>query len=200
MGLYSISPMSKREYIKWSKGESQNIVQQQFNPMQPNEIWASDITQFMLHQQTYYICVILDLFSRKVVAYRVSESQSTQLVTLTFKQAYMQRLPPVGLIFHSDRGSQYLSKAFRNLLADNNVIQSLSRPGKPHDKAVMGSFFAILKKEELYRYNYKSQAVFLQSVNHYMEFYNSQRPHSTLQYKTPDTMEDSFLKQAKTEQ
>ena len=146
MGLYSISPMSKREYIKWSKGESQNIVQQQFNPMQPNEIWASDITQFRLHQQTYYICVILDLFSRKVVAYRVSESQSTQLVTLTFKQAYMQRLPPVGLIFHSDRGSQYLSKAFRNLLADNNVIQSLSRPGKPHDKAVMGSFFAILKK------------------------------------------------------
>lgn len=120
--------MSKREYIKWSKGESQNIVQQQFNPMQPNEIWASDITQFRLHQQTYYICVILDLFSRKVVAYRVSESQSTQLVTLTFKQAYMQRLPPVGLIFHSDRGSQYLSKAFRNLLADNNVIQSLSRP------------------------------------------------------------------------
>lgn len=192
MGLYSISPIAKREYTKWQKGENKNIVQQQFEAPRPNMVWVSDMTQHRFRQQNYYVCAMLDLFSRKVVAYSTSKSSGTQLVTRTFKKAYAARQPAEGLVFHSDRGSQYTSKAFQNLLEESKVTQSLSRPGKPHDNAVMESFFSYLKKEELYRHEYKSEAAMFRGIDHYMLFYNSQRPHSTLQYKTPDKMEETY--------
>ena len=194
MGLYSISPMAKKEYKKWAKGQNRNVLQQQFYAPQPNMVWASDVTVYRFREKYYYICVILDLFSRKVIAYRVSKSNTIQLVTKTLRQALHNRIPSEGLIFHSDRGSQYLSRAFQMLLEENGIAHSLSRPGKPHDNAVMESFFAYLKKEELYRHEYRSEAALLSGIDRYMLFYNTHRPHSTLQYKTPEQMEEACQK------
>lgn len=192
MGLHSISPIAKKKYQKWQKGQNRNIVQQQFSATQPDTVWVSDVTVYRFQEKYYYICAILDLFSRKVVAYRVSKANSTQLVTKTFRQALHKRQPPAGLTFHSDRGTPYLSRAFRMLLEENKIVQSLSRPGKPHDNAVMESFFSYLKKEELYRHEYRSEAALLSGIDRYMLFYNNLRPHSTLQYKTPDQVEAAY--------
>ena len=140
-----------------------------------------------------YTCVILDLFSRKVVAYKISKKNSTQLITSTFKMAWEQRSPKAGLIFHSDRGSQYTSHRFQQLLRECSVIQSFSSSGKPHDNAVAESFFATFKKEELYRKDYTSETDFKRGVDSYIQFYNCQRPHRTLRNQTPCQAEEKAL-------
>ena len=95
-------------------------------------------------------------------------------------------------MFHSDQGAQYTSKTFRKLLRMNKVVQSFSKSGQPHDNAVMESFFASMKREEIYRTQYKSEQQFIKSIDTYVEFYNKQRPHSTLNYKTPDQFEATY--------
>ena len=102
------------------------------------------------------------------------------------------RNAPQSLMFHSDQGAQYTSKAFRKLLRMNKVVQSFSKSGQPYDNAVMESFFASMKREEIYRTQYKSEQQFIKSVTSYIEFYNTQRPHSTLNYKTPDQFETIY--------
>ena len=104
------------------------------------------------------------------------------------------RKPEAGFIFHSDRGAQYTSHCFQQLLHERGCIQSFSNSGKPHDNAVAESFFASLKKEDLYRRDYSSEAAFKQGVASYIEFYNTVRPHRTLKNMTPCQMEESFMK------
>ena len=146
-----------------------NLLQQQFTADQPNQRWVSDVSCFKLRDHYLYVCVIIDLFSRKVIAYKISKKNSTQLITAAFKMAYEERDPPAGLIFHSDRGAQYTSHRFQKLLHEHNVTQSFSRPGEPHDNAVAESFFASLKKEELYRRNITSDRAFQASAAFYIE-------------------------------
>ena len=93
-----------------------DLLQQRFRAVKPNQVWISDVTCYKLKDRYYYICVILDLYSRKVVAYKLSKKNSTQLLTSTFKQAWALRNPPEGLVFHSDRGAPYLSFSFQSLL------------------------------------------------------------------------------------
>ena len=150
------------------------------------------MTCFKINDKYHYVCAILDLFSRKVIAHRVSPKNSTYLVTSTFRQAFQSRNAPQSLIFHSDQGAQYTSKAFRKLLRMNKVVQSFSKSGQPHDNAVMESFFASMKREEIYRTQYKSEQQFMKSVTSSNKFYNTQRPHSTLNYKTPDQFETIY--------
>lgn len=190
VGLQSIARYSKRDYQKEKRlAKKQNVLQRQFKADEPNRVWVSDMTCFKINDKYLYVCVILDLFSRKVVAYRVSPKNSTYLITSTFRQAYQNRNAPQSLMFHSDQGAQYTSKTFCKLLRMNKVVQSFSAPGQPHDNAVMESFFSFMKREEIYRTHYKSEQQFAKSVDNYMEFYNTQRPHSTLNYKTPDQFE-----------
>ena len=174
-----------------------NLLQQQFTATQPNQRWVSDVSCFKLGDHYFYVCVIIDLFSRKVIAYKISKRNSTQLITATFKMAYEERQPPSGLIFHSDRGAQYTSHRFQQLLHEHNTEQSFSQPGKPHDNAVAESFFASLKKEELYRREHPSDRAFQASVASYIEFYNTKRPHRTLKNLTPCQMEENFSKNDK---
>ena len=195
MGLSSVRSTAKQDYLKLREPEKKkNILRQQFSTDKPNQIWVSDVTCFKLENRYLYICVILDLFSRKVVAYKVSRKNSTQLITATFKMAYELRKPEAGLIFHSDCGAQYTSHRFQQLLHEQKCIQSFSNSGKPHDNAVAEAFFASLKKEELYRKDYSSEATFKQGVASYIEFYNTARPHRTLKNMTPCQMEESFMK------
>ena len=190
MGLQSVSIYSKRDYQKSERlAKKQNMLQRQFKVDEPNHVWVSDITCFKVNGKYLYICVILDLFSRKVVAHRVSPKNSTYLVTSTFRQAYRNRNEPQQLMFHSDQGPQYTSNTFRKLLRMNKVVQSFSKSGRPHDNAVAESFFASMKREEVYRTQYCSEHQFMRSVDTYIEFYNTKRPHSTLNYKTPDGFE-----------
>ena len=95
-------------------------------------------------------------------------------------------------MFHSDRGTQYISYTFVRLLETLGVKQSLSRTGRPHDNAVSEAFFSILKKEELYRRRYKSEIDMIQGIHRFINFYNNERPHSTLQYKTPVQKEQEY--------
>ena len=193
MGLQSVNLYSKRDYQKNKRlMKKQNILQRQFQVNEPNKVWVSDVTCFKVNSKYLYVCAILDLFSRKVVAYRVSSQNSTYLITSTFRQAFQNRGAPQHLTFHSDQGTQYTSKAFRKLLYMNKVVQSFSKPGTPHDNAVAESFFASMKREEIYRTQYKSERQFAESVDAYIEFYNTRRPHSTLHYKTPDQFEESY--------
>ena len=113
-------------------------------------------------------------------------------LTKTFKQAYSERKPEKGLMFHSDRGTQYMSYAFVHLLEDFGVKQSFSRTGRPHDNAVAEAFFSILKKEELYRRHYTSEADLMRGIHRFIDFYNRERPHSTIQYKTPEQKEQEY--------
>ena len=145
MDLISIRVYShylyNKEFVKYK-----NYVNQYFEADAPNQIWVSDVTYFKYKENPYYICVIIDLFSRKVVACCVGRSNSTYLVKRTFREAYNDRAPGDDLIFHSDRGPNYKAEAFRILLASKNVTQSFSRAYVPYDNAVMESFFGSMKK------------------------------------------------------
>ena len=147
MGLQSVSIYSKHDYQKSERlAKKQNMLQRQFKVDEPNHVWVSDVTCFKVNGKYLYVCVILDLFSRKVVVHRVSPKNSTYLVTSTFRQAYRNRNEPQQLMFHSDQGPQYTSNTFRKPLRMNKILQSFSKSGRPHDNAVAESFFASIKR------------------------------------------------------
>lgn len=198
MGLTSMNPSAKKEYKRlFELRPKRNILNRNFHAEEPNQIWISDITCFKLKGKYYYICIIMDLFSRKIIAYKISQKISTQLVTATFKKAYSERSPQKGLIFHSDQGVQYTSAAFRSLLLFYEVELSFSNTGRPHDNAVAESFFSGMKREELYRRYYQSVDDFKKSVDAYITFYNTKRPHSSINFKCPEQMEQSAITQEK---
>lgn len=194
MGLQSVSGSSKREYQKRLRAEKrQNILNQEFSPASPNAIWVSDITSFKIKDQWLHICVIIDLFSRKVIAHKLSQNSSTQLVTSVLKQALASRNPNTAtLLFHSDQGSQFTSFSFKALLKKHRIKQSFSNPGKPYNNSVVESFFSNLKREEIYRTNYRSERAFISQIGKYIEFYNDKRPHRTLAFRTPNKFESNY--------
>lgn len=196
MNLFSIRTDAKKIYVKRNKenkAKKNDYLKMNFSSKAPNKIWVSDITYYKFKGIFYYIAVIIDLYSRKVISYKISRKNSAHLITSTFKEAYNTRNPQTELIFHSDRGSQYTSNTFKNLLKSYNVNQSFSPSGKPTHNAVIESFFSSIKKEELYRKDYSSQEEFKKGVNAYIDFYNNKRPHSTLGYKTPNVYDQMFF-------
>jgi putative transposase len=192
MGFVSIRQGAKDLYDKEQR-KFKNYLNQQFTVTHPNEVWVSDVTCFRLHNKNYYICVVLDLFSRMVIGCKVGKTNSTQLVKGTFQMAYTNRKPILPLTFHTDRGSNYQSKTFRLTLQSLGVTQSFSRAHIPYDNSVMESFFSNLKREELYRRKYRSENEFRTAVNQYIIFYNEQRPHAKNGYKTPLKKEQDYL-------
>ncbi|MBQ3285649.1 MAG: IS3 family transposase [Ruminococcus sp.] len=191
MGLISIREEAKDYYDK-EMIKHKNYLNRQFHANRPNEIWVSDVTYFRFNEKGFYICVIIDLFARKVVGYKIGKNNSTQLTKSTFKLAYESRIPKEPLMFHSDNGSNYSSKVFRSYLKNLNVTQSFSRPHIPYDNSVMESFFASMKREELYRSKYSSEKEFRAAVKSYIDFYNDKRPHSKNHYKTPSQKEADY--------
>ena len=160
LGLVSIRENAKSNYKKRQQYQKRNLLNQEFEAKRKNEIWVSDITYFKIKDYAVYLCVIIDLFSRRVVGYRVSKKSSTHLVTATFKKAFEDRGQPANLTFHSDRGGQYMSDTFMELLRSCGVKQSFSNSGRPYDNAVAETFFSTFKKEEAYRRDYSSEADF----------------------------------------
>ena len=154
LGLESVRQNAKKDYKKRQEYQRKNLLNRNFTASCQNEVWVSDITYFKIKDYAVHFCVIIDLFSRKVVGYRVSKKSSTHLVTSTFRAAFQNHGTPTDLTFHSDRGSPYVSGAFCTLLKKCGVKQSFSTAGRPYDNAVAETFFATFKKEEAYRRDY----------------------------------------------
>ena len=191
MNLNSIRTNSKKEYLKDKC--KRNILKQQFNVDKPNTAWVSDITYYKYNDKWFFICAIIDLFSRKVIAYKISKNNSTQLTKSTVKIAIESRHPNKGLIFHNDHGANYTSATFSKYLTENGITQSFSKVRNPYDNSVAESFFSSLKREELYRIKIKSEYELKQIIWDYIDFYNNRRPHATINYKTPIQYECEYF-------
>ena len=193
LGLEITKPAYKAEHQKpLPRVYFKNLLARQFDQPEPNLIWVSDITYIKVGDQYYYICVILDLFSRKVLSYSISDTINTTLSLSTFDTAFQVRCRPNNLMFHSDQGVQYTAYAFRKHLRELKVKQSFSTSGTPYDNSVCESFFHTLKKEALYHHLYATPQELGEVLNEYIEFYNGYRPHRKLNMKTPIQYEAEF--------
>ena len=157
-----------------------------FKPDAPGQVWASDITSIATDEGWLYLATTLDLCSRRIVGWSMSNSMETKLVLDALGMAVRARFPQRGLIHHSDRGSQYASNAFREELKSHGIRASMSRIGNCYDNAVAECFFHSLKSELVHREDFESRDEARAAVFDYAEvFYNRVRPHSTLVYLTP---------------
>ena len=173
-----------------------NKLKRNFLTDAPNKVWVSDITYAKVGMDFLYLCVVIDLYSRKVIGHSISENIDADLALSAFHQSYLARQKPINLTFHSDQGSQYTAFEFRNVLRNYGVVQSFSAPGSPHDNAVAESFFATIKKEDFRCNYYKTENEFRMAVAKYIEFYNDYRPHQRLGFLTPNQAEMEFYRTA----
>lgn len=157
-------------------------------PDGPGQVLAGDITYLRLGNRKFlYLAVVLDLFNREVVGWSMGNSLETSLVITALKNAMEKVGPEAEVIFHSDRGSQYASEAYRNFLKEKNAKPSMSRKGNCYDNAYVESWFASLKKESLYREDYQNEKELRGLVFEYIEtWYNKKRRHSALDYMSPE--------------
>jgi putative transposase len=193
---YGLAAVRKRQFritTKSAKGQwvAENILNRQFSVETPNRVWVSDITYIATGEGWLYLAVVLDLYSRRVVGWSMGTRIDTQLILEAFKMAIARRRPPQGLLFHSDRGSQYASRSFRKVAARWGIKQSMSRKGNCWDNACAESFFKTLKVELVGDYIYASRLEAQSAIFEYVEvFYNRQRLHSSLEYLSPTDYEE----------
>jgi transposase InsO family protein len=170
----------------------ENVLDRQFSASGPDQAYVSDITYIWTQEGWLYLAVVIDLFSRRVVGWSMSSRMKSSLVTDALRMAIWRRRPKPGLIVHSDRGSQYASKAYRRLLRGYGYIGSMSRKGDCWDNSVAESFFASLKKERVHWRSYQTRYDAQQDVLDYITmFYNSRRLHSYLDYVSPNDYESA---------
>lgn len=171
-----------------------NILKRKFYPTTPNKAWVCDFSQFNIdYRQKYFICIIMDLFSRKVISFSIANKCTTDLLEYTFDKAYEKRKPKKDeLIFHSDQGAQFLEFLFMKKLKELCIQQSFSKAGTPYDNAVIESFFSCLKREQLYINEINCLDDLATNVQEYINYYNQLRPHKTLKYKTPNQIESEY--------
>ena len=204
--------MKKQELVcqrkkKFKRGSSapandpniaQNKLQRQFNVSYINQVWVSDITYIKTAMGWMYLAVFIDLYSRRVVGWALDTRMKSELIETALTRALLSRNPPKGLIVHSDQGSQYISKSYRNLLKAWHLKPSMSRRGNCWDNAVAESFFKTLKVEVIYR---QPRLTTMQEmrllISEFMGHYNHVRPHSTNNYLSPEQFESRRRKQAK---
>ena len=161
----------------------------------PNQVWVSDITYIRTEEGWLYLAMILDLFTRKIVGWATSDRMKTELITKALWRAIKDVRPPIGVIFHSDRGSQYASKDFKHILKQHGFIQSMSAKGYCYDNAYAESFFHTLKVELIYTESYQTRTVAHASIFEYIEiYYNKKRKHTGLGNKSPLNFEKEYFK------
>ena len=169
---------------------STNLLNRNFKVDAPNKVWVGDITYIWTDEGWFYLATVIDLFSRKVVGWSMANHMRTSLVNDAMQMAIWQRKPPKGLIWHTDRGSQYASKEHRALLKTHKIQQSMSRKGDCWDNAVAESFFHTLKTELVFHERYKTREQAHASVFEYIEvFYNRKRRHSASGMMSPANFE-----------
>lgn len=167
-----------------------NILDRRFDGWKPNEAWVSDITFVATDEGWVYLAVIMDLASRKIIGWAMSNRIRAELVCEALRSAYWAQRPARGTILHSDQGSQYASRAYRQLAKDFGMVMSMSRRANCWDNSAMESFFKTLKVERIYRLRYRTRAEARLDIVEWVEgFYNRERIHSSIGYRTPVAME-----------
>jgi transposase InsO family protein len=158
-----------------------------------DQLWLADITYIRLETEFIYMAVILDAYSRRVIGWAIGRTLEADLAVTALKMALSRRKPPPGLTHHSDRGVQYASHAYTDLLKQHGVRISMSRRGNPYDNAACESFMKTLKYEEVYRQEYRDLAEARASIDRFIEkIYNGKRLHSALGYRPPVEFEQSL--------
>ena len=192
MRAYDLTPKTVRSFKVVTTDSNHtlpvapNRLNQQFSADQVDQIWLTDITYVPTAQGWLYLAVVLDLYSRRIVGWAMSDSLHRQLVIEALQMALTTRQPPPGLLHHSDRGSQYASDDYQALLTHAHMVASMSRKGNCYDNAPLESFFGTLKTELVFHQHYVTRAEARLDIFEYIEvFYNRFRRHSALGYKSP---------------
>jgi len=166
-----------------------NRLDRDFTAPEANRVWCGDITYLRCGSGFVYLAVVMDLYSRKIIGWSVRRRMHTKLVSDALNMALTMRGRPTGMIFHSDRGSQYASREYRKLLVDNKLLASMSRKGDCWDNSPVESFFASLKKESFLYAAMNYHQICNEVFEYIAVFYNRQRPHSWLDGSNPDKFE-----------
>ena len=181
MKKYNLKPEYIRKirpnysYKRIEENVQPNIVNRKFNTKGINQIWCTDITYLIFNNQRRYLSTIIDLYDRKVVAYKISKFNNNKLVIDTLNEAIEKRKDVRGLILHSDQGFQYTSFEYKAICSSNGITISMSRKGTPLDDSPIESWHGLLKKETLYNNNITSIEHYVELVEEWIEFYNTKR-------------------------
>jgi len=191
MKKLKLKPVARRKYkvttdSHHNKPIYENALNRDFNPIKINQSWVSDITYVCTRQGFLYLAVIMDLYSRAIIGWAMDERMTEDLVISALRMALFRRKITKPLLLHSDRGSQYASLSYQQLLKEHGIVCSMSRKGNCWDNAPMESFFKTLKVECVYREPLKTHEQAKSVIFDYIEtFYNRQRKHSALNYLSP---------------
>jgi len=194
-----IKSITRKKFIATTNSEhnysiSKNVLDRNFTVKEPSQAWVSDITYVPTQEGWVYLTTIIDLFDRKVIGRSISDKMDAKSTVISaLEDAIKKRTIYLNTIFHSDRGVQYASNEFRNLLGQFTKVQSMSRKGNCWDNAVAESFFSSFKKECIRKTTFFSKKVAKQEVLSYIDnWYNTKRKHSSLGYKSPLEFEINY--------
>lgn len=169
---------------------AENILQRKFDVHEPNKYYVGDITYIYTQEGWLYLAVVIDLFSRQVVGWAMDDNMRAELTNEALLMAIWKRKPKRGLVWHTDRGSQYAADSHREILLEHGIIQSMSRKGNCWDNAVSESFFHTLKTELVHHIKFETREEAKQAIFEYIEvFYNRVRMHSANDYVSPEEFE-----------
>jgi putative transposase len=177
-----------------SDAVADNLLNLNFNPVAVNQVWAGDITYLKTNEGWMYLAVVMDLYSRRIVGWHIDKRMTTDLISKAFIKAYNLRRPPNGLVFHSDRGSQYTSKQYRNVLRQLGVRASMGDVGACWDNAVVERFFGSLKHDWIFKVSQPTREHMKKDVAEYMRYYNLERLHTANGDLSPVAYENSLRK------
>lgn len=186
-----LRPLYRRSYVPTTDSDhhlpvAPNVLARRFDGWAPDQAWTGDITYLATNEGWLYLAVVMDLASRRIVGWSLSERIDAALVCSALRSAYWQRKPPKGLIVHTDRGSQYASAEYRRLASQTGIVMSMSRKANAWDNAAMESFFKTLKVERVYQVRYETRAQARLDIVDWIEgYYNRRRLHSAIGYLPP---------------
>lgn len=200
MKRLGFSARIKRKYVVTTDSDhpfavADNLLDRDFAAMAPNQKWVADITYIPTQEGWLYLAAVLDLFGRRIVGWAMSERIDETLVSSALQMALRHRRPQPGLLHHSDRGSQYASEGYQELLDQVGMVCSMSRKGNCWDNAVMERFFGSLKREWIKDKIYPTREDAKDLFKYIEWFYNTQRRHATLDYQTPAAVEEQYRRE-----
>ena len=196
LGLVVTQRIAYKATTKRKHGDAvaDNLLNQNFNPLAVNEVWAGDVTYLKTGEGWMYLAIVMDLYSRRIVGWHLDKRMTTDLVNTALTRAYSIRRPAKGLVFHSDRGSQYTSKRFRALLAGYGMRASMGDVGACWDNAVVERFFGSLKHDRILKVAQPTRKHMKKDVAAFMKYYNSERLHSACADLAPMAYENRSKK------
>ena len=206
MRINKIRAITKRKYKATTdsahdKPVAENLLNQKFSATELNKIWVSDITYIWTKEGWMYLAVVLDVYNREIIGWSLNQRASADLVLKALTMAVMNRRSVPGVIFHSDRGSQYTCSRVRNILTHYGFRQSMSGKGNCYDNAITESFFSTLKKGLIYLTKFDTKEQAISEIFEFIEiFYNRKRLHSALGYLSPVEFEMKNLFENKKEE